>query len=1127
MFNLLKSFGTLLLLSLSLTMSAQEICDNGIDDDGDSLVDLNDPDCDCPTEVPLLNIQGHVCETLRLDSDDTDVVAYQWYRDGVAISGRNSQFLFLREGPPMVEGDYQCLATTTSGCFISEPHNVVIDSVSTYLGVRQICQGDTIMFGDFSITTQGSFKDILRTTEGCDSTVVLDVIVVQDEAYFENLFPCTGTSIDFGPNTITEDGVYMHTFQSVGGCDSLVQLTVDFEPLPPFEETATICQGEEYVFRGQILTETGIYTDTAIAADGCDSTFVVNLTATPPLVTDRPESICAGGEIEIDGTIYDAEGDYQINLVAADGCDSIVNLILEVLEPEMFTRDEVICLGLVFEYGDIAATETGQYVTTISTPGVCDSLVTINLTVEDPTPVVEQVTLCPGGTIEWRGDTYDSAGDHTVTEELAGECDKMYTLQLDFHEPVVEAVTESICAGGMIEIAGEIFTEEDYREVTLVAANGCDSLVQITVTEDNAQEYSRNVEICRGEVFVYNNGDIEEMTPGSYSTLVATPGECDSLITFELAVNDPEPQIEEMTICQGLSVEWNGQTLDTEGTYDFLEETPGECDELYQLVLGVTAPTPITSFEELCDGDVFEFGDLKATESGIYETTISTPGECDELYVFDLDFMAQTESVEDFEICDGDVFILHDIETMTPGTYMTVIPNAQGCDSTITVNLMANFIATTEEPLQICEGDVLSWNGEEYTEEGSYPVTLTDGKGCDSIATLLLSFSDLIEVPLMSVDICEGEVYDEFGITATETGMYQNTLSSGGCDSLIQIDLTVNPNTTEQLSAQICEGETYVLANGDEVSEEDFYVTVIRTLAGCDSTIMVDLTVISHEPSEETVEICEGDSYEFHGETYDVAGTYPAALISSQNCDSLASLNLVVLALGERTEEVLICPGDEYVFNDIVTTEAGVFTTQIQNSAGCDSIITVMVDILDPSEQLDLGEDKLINIGATVDIIPEFISPSLTDFEWLDENGDVLGMDEELLGFAPLEDTYVEFLAQNEFGCLIRERLNIDVELIIDIFIPNVITPNSETSDAYFTMGANESVLGIRELHIFDRWGELLFTDDHNGNLDPYIGWDGTFKGEVVMGGVYTYLVVFDIIDGTTVQRGGSVTVIK
>ena len=64
---------------------------------------------------------------------------------------------------------------------------------------------------------------------------------------------------------------------------------------------------------------------------------------------------------------------------------------------------------------------------------------------------------------------------------------------------------------------------------------------------------------------------------------------------------------------------------------------------------------------------------------------------------------------------------------------------------------------------------------------------------------------------------------------------------------------------------------------------------------------MVDLTVISHEPSEETVEICEGDSYEFHGETYDVAGTYPAALISSQNCDSLASLNLVVLALGERT----------------------------------------------------------------------------------------------------------------------------------------------------------------------------------------------------------------------------------
>lgn len=36
-----------LTLFLSLTVFSQEICDNAIDDDGDGLIDLNDPECEC------------------------------------------------------------------------------------------------------------------------------------------------------------------------------------------------------------------------------------------------------------------------------------------------------------------------------------------------------------------------------------------------------------------------------------------------------------------------------------------------------------------------------------------------------------------------------------------------------------------------------------------------------------------------------------------------------------------------------------------------------------------------------------------------------------------------------------------------------------------------------------------------------------------------------------------------------------------------------------------------------------------------------------------------------------------------------------------------------------------------
>ena len=41
----------LLALLFPIAVFAQEICNNGIDDDGDGLIDLNDPDCPCSTLI--------------------------------------------------------------------------------------------------------------------------------------------------------------------------------------------------------------------------------------------------------------------------------------------------------------------------------------------------------------------------------------------------------------------------------------------------------------------------------------------------------------------------------------------------------------------------------------------------------------------------------------------------------------------------------------------------------------------------------------------------------------------------------------------------------------------------------------------------------------------------------------------------------------------------------------------------------------------------------------------------------------------------------------------------------------------------------------------------------------------
>ncbi len=59
----LKASRTWLILAailLPAALAAQEICNNGIDDDGDGLIDLNDPDCPCSTMVSPPNVASYI-----------------------------------------------------------------------------------------------------------------------------------------------------------------------------------------------------------------------------------------------------------------------------------------------------------------------------------------------------------------------------------------------------------------------------------------------------------------------------------------------------------------------------------------------------------------------------------------------------------------------------------------------------------------------------------------------------------------------------------------------------------------------------------------------------------------------------------------------------------------------------------------------------------------------------------------------------------------------------------------------------------------------------------------------------------------------------------------------------------
>ncbi len=119
-------------------------------------------------------------------------------------------------------------------------------------------------------------------------------------------------------------------------------------PPPPIGDSvsATICQGDGYVFGPDTLNTTGTYTHVFTTQWGCDSTVTLDLTVNPSYNTTQHDTICNGDSVYFAGTYYRTTGFYTHNDTTSLGCDSITNLQLTVNGvTASATANNVLCNG--------------------------------------------------------------------------------------------------------------------------------------------------------------------------------------------------------------------------------------------------------------------------------------------------------------------------------------------------------------------------------------------------------------------------------------------------------------------------------------------------------------------------------------------------------------------------------------------------------------------------------------------------------------------------------------------------------------------------------------------------------------------------------------------------------------
>lgn len=228
----------------------------------------------------------------------------------------------------------------------------------------------------------------------------------------------------------------------------------------------------------------------------------------------------------------------------------------------------------------------------------------------------------------------------------------------------------------------------------------------------------------------------------------------------------------------------------------------------------------------------------------------------------------------------------------TPGIYYDTVPNAYCGNSFQTINL--TFSQPEEDTIDVTTCDSYDSPSGNYTwtTSGTYYDTLSTVMGCDSLLTINLTVNYSMND---TIDVTACDSYDSPSgmYTWTTSGMYYDTISTmAGCDSMLVINLTINNATSATMNVSEC--DSYVSPSGMYTwTTSGTYSDTIPNAAGCDSLLTINLTLTYSTNSSMTASACESYTAE-DGMTYTQSGTYDVIIPNAAGCDSIISLDLTI-----------------------------------------------------------------------------------------------------------------------------------------------------------------------------------------------------------------------------------------
>jgi gliding motility-associated-like protein len=453
-----------------------------------------------------------------------------------------------------------------------------------------------------------------------------------------------------------------------------------------------------------------------------------------------------------------------------------------------------------------------------------------------------------------------------------------------------------------------------------------------------------------------------------------------------------------------------------------------------------------------------------------------------------------------------------DPQTMPVGDYVYVV-DSNGCmdQAIVTITEIITEITNITTVDVSCNGladgsfTVTGNNIDGYTIDGGVPTAATSpftvnglaaatyalevysDEGCLATQNVTIDEPDVLSLSAVAIDascfgVCDGEV--QLTPTGGTPGYTYNWNGVTGDQNGNGTDICANNYNAEVTDANGCTAEVqYTIAQPEDVTPG----ILGDTLNGCfpHSVDFINVTA-SNNIATTSVDFGDGSTEVFNGldpfsHTYQYPGVYTvtAMMTTTDGCEYTVTYIDLVNAYNHPNANFFVNP------NNVTMMEP--YVNLLDQSSN---------DVVTWDWTIGSGTPGSANTQNVMNVAYPIDSP----------------------GNYP-----VTLFVENGYGCMDSITKYVSIVNDVLLFAPNTFTPDDDEFNQNWKIFISGIDIYDFDLFLFNRWGEVVW-ESH----DPSVGWDGTYMGQMVQEGTYTWTIrCTDLLNDKKYTFEGHVSVIR